>query len=406
MTRFDRPAALLLAIVLLALPASLAVSARADPDLPEEEDGALETPFVGADGEIRSLFRPEFRDASRLHEDLARFGIEGLGVGLVGPHVAAADPAAPPVPSRILLSGRPEVVAEAREILGYLDVPRPSVVVSLLATEVQCDYLGEMGGHISFDRTGEAGPHTIFRGLYSEFEPESYLRSGLTQQRPWQGTSIGFGNVGKDILEDGAFEIVLRMLAHERRAEFLAWPTVVCTEGEPGIITSVVQAWQLVVTKSSQTDLVVNPRPAETGIHFEVLPIRVGTDAAVLDLIVDLRFATPEAEDGVAAGEVVIQRRRVKTRLTIRDQESLLIGGLRIRRRAGERRGLPVLKGIPGLTAMSKDCLTTELILLVKARVIVPDRGAGLFVPPGEPRRLDAAIRREAAREREASGSR
>ena len=378
--------------------------ARADPDpAPGErpaEGAALETPFLGADGEVRAVFRPEFRDALLLFDDIALFALEGLRAELVGPHVAAPNPADPPMPSRILLAGPPELVARGREILGYLDVPEPSVVVSLLATEVRCDHLSEMGGYASFDRTGDGGPNTVFRGLYSEFEPESYLQSSLTQRRPWQGTSVGFANLGEDVLENGAFEIVLRMLAHERRAEFLAWPTIVCTEGEPGVITSVAQAWQHVTIATSTTATVVEPRTLETGIHFEVLPVKVGTDAAELDLIADLRFAMPEEEGGAAAAETVSHHRRVQTRFTIRDQESLLIGGLKIRRKAGSTRGLPILKGIPGLSALSKDCLTTELVLLVKARVIVPDRGAGLFMPPGEARRLDAEARRENARVR------
>ena len=394
-----------LLLPLAAAPASLAEPAGAEPEA--DPAAPLETPFLGVDGEVRAVFRPEFRDAFLLFEDLALFAIEGLRVELVGPHVAAPNPADPPVPSRILLAGPPELVSYGRRILGYLDVPQACVVVSLLATEVRCDHLSEMGGNVSFDRVGGDGPNTVFRGLFSEFEPESYLRSSLTQRRPWQGTSIGFGNVGQDVLENGAFEIVLRMLAHERRAEFLAWPTLVCTEGEPGVISSVAHAWQAVTTESSQTTLTVQPQPMETGIQFEVLPLKIGTDAAVLDLIADLKFALPEQEDGSAAGDVVVHRRRVQTRITIRDQESLLIGGLKIRRKARGTRGLPVLKGIPGLSAMSKDCLTTELVLLVKARIIVPDRGAGLFMPPGEARRENANGRARAAaeaRERAASG--
>lgn len=387
-----------------------ALPVQADPEVeapvePAVRSATLETPFLGAGGEMRAVFRPEFRDASLLFDDLAIFEIQGLRAELVGPHVPALDPRQPPVPSRILLAGAPEIVARGRGILEYLDVPVPSVVVSLLATEVQCDHLGEMGGNVLFDRTGDGGPNTVFRGLYSEFEPESYLLSSLTQ-RPWQGTSVTFANVGEDVLENGAFEIVLRMLAHERRAEFIAWPTIVCSEGEPGVISSIARVWNLVTTAATRTSTSVQPRPVETGIVFEVLPVKVGTDAAVLDLVADLKFVLPDREDGRSGGEVVVHRRRVKTRLAIRDQESILIGGLKIRRKAGAVRGLPVLEGMPGLSTRSNDCLTTELVLLVKARVIVPDRGAGLFVPPGEARRLDAQTRRENARLREAGGPR
>jgi type II secretory pathway component GspD/PulD (secretin) len=251
---------------------------------------------------------------------------------------------------------------------------------------------GATGGHVSFDRISAPGEqNTVFRGLFSDFEPEAYLRSSLSTPRPFAGTSITFGNSGENVLEDGAFELVLRALALEGRAEFLAWPTVVCTEGLPGTISSVVQTSQNVMQSSSPTTASVTTRPLETGVRFDVTPVRVGSDAAVLDLVGRLSFALPEVEDGQAAGEAVVHKRSVQTRITIRDQESLLIGGLRVRRKLGDQRGLPVLTGIPGLTATSKDRLETELILLVRARVIVPGRGGGVFVPPGEARRLGAA---------------
>jgi len=361
----------------------------------EEEESPVQTPFLGPGGEVRTIFRPEFRDAPGLLEDLRSFQVADLAVELVGPLLPPERPGGPAVPSRLLLTGRPATLSRAREVLRYLDVPQPSVVVSLLAAEVQARHEGETGGYLSFDRTGpDGGPPTVFRALYSEFEPDSYLRSRLVPDRPFEGTTLRFANFGQDILEDGAFELVLRYLAHDQSAEFLAWPTVVCTEGRPGTITSVVRTTQLVLRSSQGTSAAVQSVPAETGITMEVLPQKIGTDAADLSLVADLLFALPESEDAAAAGEIVLHRRRVQTRFTIRDQESLLIGGLRIRRRLGAERGLPVLIGIPGLTMTSKDCLETELVLLVKARVVVPDRSSGLVLPPGEARRLEAARQR------------
>lgn len=377
-----------LLIPLLAASAVLASGARADGT--EEEAPAGDSPFVGPDGEIRSIFQPEFREAPHLLEDLKSFQVEGLDALLVGPLLPPEKPGAQPVPSRLLLKGKAPALRRARQVLRYLDVPVPSVMVSLLAAEVRCRREDELGGHFGIDRTG-GGPNTIFRALYSEYEPDAYLRSTLVPSLRYQGTSVGFGNIGRDVLQDGAFELVLRYLAHEEGAEFLAWPTVVCTEGVPGVISSLARTSQRVITSSQGDAVSMAVLPADTGITMQVLPQKVGTDAAVLDLRADLTFALPESTDASAAGELVLHHRRVQTRVTVRDGESLLLGGLRIRRRAGAERGLPVLIGIPGLTMTSKDCLETELVLLVKARVVVPDRTNGLVAPPGEARRLDAA---------------
>lgn len=378
-------------------------TARAEPT----DSAPLNTPFLGRDGELRLLLRPEFRNAPGLLDDLKRFGIDGLEVELVGPLVRGPDPRAAPVPSRLVLKGKPEAVTQGREVLRYLDVPRPSVMVSLLVAEVRCRQDRALGGHLFFDRdTVPESPNTLFRGLFSEFEPDAYLRSSLTGARRFPGTTLRFGHVGTDILEHGAFELVLRLLAQQGDAEFLVWPTVVCTEGMPGKIVSLTSSEQLVVTSSTLSSTSIRPRSFNTGVTFEVTPVRVGTDAAVLDLQADLEFAEPESDDGLAAGTVLLLRRRVKTRVTIRDQESLLIGGLRIRRRLRKNRGLPLFRAVPLLSGQSRGIVESELILLVRARVLVPSRGAGVVLPPGEARRLEAARRRDARDARDAARGR
>lgn len=362
----------------------------------EEEAPFPASPFLAPGGVLQTIVRPEFRGAPSLLDDLAHFGVEGLDIALVGPFVPGATARDAPVPSRLVLSGSPEAVARGREVLAYLDVPQPAVVVSLLATEVQCRTDAERGGHLAFARDLQVGPNTLFRGVFSEFEPDSYLRSSLAGTRPFQGSTFRFGNRGDDILSNGAFEYVLRYLAEQSEADFLAWPTVVCTEGRPAIVTSIEQAAQRVVRASDTTGRVlIENQSAERGVIFKLQAVRVGADAAVLDLEADFLFLTPQAPDGAAAGEVTTLRRRVATRVTVADQESLLIGGLRIRRRQDSGRGLPLVSRLPGLSERTNRCEDTELLLLLRARILVPDRGAYAVLPPGEARRLEVVRRLE-----------
>jgi type II secretory pathway component GspD/PulD (secretin) len=360
-------------------------------------DEVLSTPFLGPDGEVKALFGPEFQDAPGLFQDLATFGIEGLGVGLAGPLVPDADPRKPPVPSRLLLSGPPEVVAEAREVLNWLDVPSPSVAVSLLAAEVRCASERERGGSLLFDRRDvKDAPGTLFRGAAGNYDPESYLRSSLMGTLPFQGTTLVIGNDDSDWTQNGVFELVMRMLQNERQISILAWPTIVCTEGEPALIESSVKRPDHVIrTAGAYVSFQGDTR--SSGISLTVIPIRVSRAGAVLDLRADIGVLLPEDPSDLAASDWIETRRAVATRVTVRDRESLMIGGIRMRRHAMDRAQDPVFGRIPGArevaSSRSTKFVETELILLIRARVLVPDSPVGITLPPGEARRLGRAAR-------------
>lgn len=370
-----------------------AVRARAQ----DPAAGAPASPFLGPDGEVRLIVHPEFRGAPELLEDLERFGIEGLEVALAGPWLppSAADQA--PLASRLVLRGSAEVVARAREVLVYLDAPTPAVVVSLLATEVTTLSRRERGGHGFLDRTAtEGAPDTLFRGAAASYEPESFLRAGLTGALPFQGTSLAFANAPDDWAQNGAFELVLRVLAEERQAEFLAWPTVLVMEGETGTIESRTLATERVLAASGDV-LDVESGTVETGIVLTVVPVRVARDAAVLDLVADLSYAEPEDPSSIPASPVSVRRRTVATRITLRDRESIVLGGLTIRRRVRTRDGVPVVSKVPLVEQATSSALCgvleSELLLLVRGRVLVPGPPVPTSLPPGEARRLDEEAR-------------
>ena len=80
------------------------------------------------------------------------------------------------------------------------------------------------------------------------------------------------------------------------------------------------------------------------------------------------------------------------TRVTVHDRESLLIGGLKMRRHLQNDAHDPILGRVPGVKYLAssegKSCVETEMILLLRARVRVPSSAVGMTLPPGEARRL------------------
>ncbi len=369
---------------------------------PTASTAPFSSPFLGAGGEVRTLVRPEFRDVPSLMEDLALFGVEGLTVEAIGPWLASADPKAGPVAGRLLLRGAPQVVSRGREVLRYLDTPKPAVFVSMLAAEVRFVGTKERGGFLDVTRDVPGAPDSLFRGLYSSFEPESYMRASLTGYMPFQGTNVRFGSSLDDIFENGAYELVLRLLAEERYAEFLAWPTVLCTEGLPGEVESVNLTYHRRVALSGSR-LLIDDAPTVTGIRLRVVPVRIAKDAAVLDLIADIGYEEEERTSSTPAADVVVRQRRVVTRVTVRDREAMLIGGIKLKRRIEDEQGIPLVRSVPGVelvtSSSNRDAEETELILMIRPRIRVPGAMNGPYLPPGEARRHRRASKDETARE-------
>lgn len=343
---------------------------------------------VGADGAARSIYQPEFRGAPWLQEQLLQQEVKGLRADLITPIVPVALPAGarkapPPVHGRILLSGPLAAVREARDLLARFDLAPRAVLVSLLVSEVTRSSRNSTGGSMLFDKAGVANPDAkLFRNFSTSFEPDGYLRSALTGVTPYEGTTLRFGN---DNIEGSAFEYTLRMLQKEGEAEFLAWPNLLVNEGEPASMLSGRTVPQVLL----QTNGSIKPRSELTGLNLKVTPRTIGREHAVLDLDVWLRLPEEVTGSDVVPGTVRLKLRQVTTRITVRDREPLLIGGIILRRRQRDRRGLPRPREVKALDPLHssrvRDAAETEIVFLLRPRI----------VPPGQrPAELDPATYR------------
>ncbi len=369
-------------IALLLVPAASRLAAAEE----EPEHGPLHAPLdpdggvhVDEAGQARFLYTPEFRAAAWLKQQLGLHPIKGLTTDLVTPVIAVAPPRGstkvlPTSFGRILLQGPAAGVTEARQFLARLDLAERAVFVSILISEVDRSDRTSTGGSLLFDKGAGTNPEaTVFRGASMSFEPDDYLRSTLTGAMPFEGTTLNFGDLDTS---GGAFEYTLRMLQRRGEAEFLAWPSLLCTEGQPGEMVSVDVVPQLrtdAITRTRRNEIV---RSEETGIKLRVTPVRIGAERATLDIDVWMRF--PQAvSDGISpSGSLRLRKREVTTRLTIRDREPLCFGGIVLRHGGRRRRGLPRPRELEMLdpihSAMLKDSGETEIVFLVRARIVPP----------------------------------
>ncbi len=367
-------------MIVLAGPA-VADEPPATPEPVREAPGAVAA-FDLQDGTSRVLLQPEFREATLLRTDLLALKLEGLRVELVTPVAVRPTPlfdkAAPKTaPARLLLLGPPDVVARAQAHALRLDVPPRMVSVSILLSEVQRSGVDSTGTSLLYDKDGVGDPKgTLFRSFETGFTPDRFLISSLTGSRPFEGTAVrlGDGNV-----LGGAWETTLRMLAKRGEAQFLAWPNLLCAEGRPAEIQTVENLPHI---RLEQAGTAPNVRltSEQAGLRLAVTALRVGAEHAVLDI--DMWLNVPEAPERASSypGGLQLNTRRVRTRVTVRDGEPLLLGGLFLRRWAHLRKGLPRLSGMSLvdqlLFADDKNCVDTELVLLIRGRIRTPSAEA------------------------------
>lgn len=342
--------------------------------------------------EVR-VFRPEFRPVDELLEALGRFGPLGATAEPVAPFVSMPrGKARVPVGTSLLLQGPPEAVALTERLLTRLDQPAPMVVVGVLIAESRCEGSRSSGGHLTFDRNASPGsPDTIYRGTASAFEPDAYLRSQLTGVVPFQGTTLTFG---RDTLSEGPFEYVLRALSVRQQSDLLAATTLVVSEGEPAALRTQVSLPSLLLS-SATSSATLTAETLQTGLTFSLTAHRIGGDGAVLDLSVQLVTADPSLQPDAPPGALVRRVRELTTRVTVRDGQPLVLGGLKLRRSLGNRRGLPLLDRVPALdvplSARGASSTSTELLFVLRPRVLAVEQGpvlgeqrvAGAAGPPG-----------------------
>ena len=350
------------------------------------------------DGRVRVLARPEFRDAAQLRTELRALKLEGLLVELILPKLDRTPPATlkrgqkppPPENSRLMLLGKEDVVEHGLAHLRRLDRPRRGVAVSILITEVRARMQSARGGRGYFDRVGTAGgPDGLFRSFEIGFDPDAYLTSSLSGARPFEGTDFVLAD--PDLL-GGAWSTTLRMLMKEGEADYLAWPNLRLTEGERGAIEAVeivpVALLQPAGTQVERTVL----RDEEVGVRLAITPVRVGREEAVLDIDLWLRLAELAALPNAAAGAIGLRDRHVTTRVTARDGEPLLFGGLFIRDRIAGRKQLPGISNLRILDmatrAEDRETVDTEMLMMVRVRIVDPDVPTRSWAVPDSKRKV------------------
>jgi type III secretion protein C len=258
----------------------------------------------------------------------------------------------------IIVRGTPERMKQYEALIRQLDVPQDMVEIEASIIDVSTDAANSLGIEWDFSRNGNR--FTV--------SPGSYSSNGL-------GDSMSGGNITTLVADAGRqFLTRIRALEGGGKARVVARPKVL------GVV--------------NRQATMVNKRVASVrvagNLDANLFQIEAGTTVQVVPGIVkmpdrrDVRLAL-YIQDGSFEGTVVdavpiVKRTEIRTEATIREGESLLIGGITVESDSQGRSGLPGLSRIPVLGALFRHDETSssrsERLFLITPKIVTLDRVA------------------------------
>ncbi len=214
----------------------------------------------------------------------------------------------------IIVQDAPERMAMYKELIAQLDVPTPLIEIEALIIDVNTSKLDELG--INWGATGRNRGVAVGYGSISD-KVEANTLSVV-------GSSRGAGVNPSTMVVAGADYLVarLRLLEQQGDAAIQARPSILTTENLGAVID--LSETQYIQTTSERTALVT---PVTAGTTLRVTP-RVVNDGTSSGIRLSVDIEDGQIQSATGTGTMPsIRRGTVSTEASVKDDESLLIGG-------------------------------------------------------------------------------
>lgn len=320
----------------------------------------------------RNLFSypVQYTDAESLAKTLQQL--------LAAPGVAAAPAAAGGKPASsasavqvvvdrasntIIIQGGGEDHGALRSLLQTLDKPAREALIEVVVAEVQLKDNLELG----------------VEWLIKDLGIGSYVSTASTLG------GLGLGSAGLNIKffdSSGDLRGLINALASNNRATILSSPRIVAKNGESA---SIQVGQEVPIITSQQTNTVTTGdgvlqtiQYRNTGVILSVKPVIHSSDQ--IDLEVQQEVSAAQSTTTGVSVSPTFTSRKVQTRLSLKNGDTVLLGGLISTGSTQGDSGIPLLKDIPGLGQLfrknTKSGDRTELIVLITPYITSDDRDA------------------------------
>jgi type II secretion system protein D len=271
----------------------------------------------------------------------------------------------------LLLSYNPRMESQIINMINELDLPPEQVMIQVLMAEVTLDNRLETGMEFAlqdliFSEKAVVGPNGVVTGENKDV----IFGTDLGAQGQSGLGGISFTVTGED------FNFLLRALQSEGRLEVLSRPAILVQDNQDANITvgervPTVQD----ITVSSAGVVTPSVTYEEVGIILDVTPI-INPDGYVNMQITPEISAIGTSSVTVASGVSLptFTERSAETTVTVKDGETIIIGGLITSRENDSENKVPIAGDIPILgnlfRAQVKTTTKTELLMVLTPHVI------------------------------------
>lgn len=314
----------------------------------------------------------------------------GLGGGLMDPGMTGAPEGilvgktllvADTITNSIVVSGPPESVRFIHNLLDKIDVEGPQVVISTIFGQYTRNNRNELG--IDWIRTmGEAGNDGNFAGSIRNGFQDARPVSGLTNDTIG-GANSAFNLSGLSLYSQLGNDLNVFATASAQRGNFtvLSRPTIYTKNNTRAIISS---GTRIAVPTSTIAQAVggagglaqnTNIEFRDVELRLEVIPLVNSADQVTLQInqLNDQVIDDAQEVNGIRVPTIAAQE--LLTTVSVKNRETVVLGGLITRENTDNITGIPVLADIPGLGRLFsrsvKEEITRELLIFIQPEIIM-----------------------------------
>lgn len=283
---------------------------------------------------------------------------------------AVAGPAAPSAvtagglriavdPSRnaLIMMGRAEQYASILPLLRQMDRAPGEVLIEVVLAEITITDSNNLGIELSIGNNLQTGTTSITGGT--------------------GGLGIGSSGLNLRLLEPGTgAQAVINALSKKTRVSILSNPRVVAKSGTQAHIQVGTQVPVLrqesTASFTGQTGVTNTVDYIDTGVVLDVRPV-IRADSRI-DLEVSQEVSEAQTNDTSTINSPLIFTRSIKTQLSLNDNQTVLLGGLKSTNRSNTKAGVPGLRNLPIAGALfrnqSAGKTDTELLIFMTPQIV------------------------------------
>lgn len=265
----------------------------------------------------------------------------------------------------IIVLAKPEVQRIYASLIEQLDQRRPQVLVEAKIVIIDTSDNYTLGVEVSGgDRAGASRLFAFSSFGLSEVDPVS----GALQVLP----GIGFNGT---LVDPTTADVVVRAIAQHRRARVLSTPRVLVNDNAEGQLTSVLEVPFTSINASQTVATTSFAGFAEAGTTITVRPTISEENYLQLEYVVTLNSFSGPGGDGVPPPR---QTNEVRSRVTVPDGYTVIVGGLVSKNGSLEVDSIPWLEKVPVIrdlaSLQTKAASETSLFVFLRPVILREDK--------------------------------